>query len=62
MDRLNMLRDQANVLRDLAALGWCEERIRTQLLELAQRCDQLAEARERELITRRVLRAPPDAA
>ena len=62
MERLNMLRDQANVLRDLARLGWCEEHIRTQLLDLAERCDQLADGRERELIMSGALPAPRDAA
>lgn len=62
MERLYMLRDQANVLRDLARLGWYEEHIRMQLLDLAERCDRLADDRERELINGGALRAPPDAA
>ena len=51
MERLNILREQANELRDLAGLGWCDEHIRRLLLDLAERCDQLASGRERELRT-----------
>jgi hypothetical protein len=50
MQRLQILRDQANVLRDLAKLQWNEQSIREQLLDLAKKCDELAEGRERELI------------
>ncbi len=62
MQLLRMLRDQANVLRDIATLQGNEQTIRRQILDLAERCDQLADDRQRELIMSGVLGSVHDAA
>lgn len=62
MRRLQMLREQARILRDLAKLQTNEKQIHEQILELAEKCDQLADERERGLIITGVLPLAPDAA
>jgi hypothetical protein len=48
MERIKTLRDQAVILRTLAA-SFDIENIRDRLLNLAQQCDDLADSLERDL-------------
>jgi len=47
MRELEMLREQARVLRDLAARSTNSYGIKDQLLALAKRCEELADGREK---------------
>jgi hypothetical protein len=49
MKSVNMLREQARVLRDLASISTNDHGICDKLLVLARRCEDLAEERERAL-------------
>ena len=46
MQQLNALREQATMLRDLAARTINRHRTRATLLALAKQCDELADTRE----------------
>jgi hypothetical protein len=49
MQTVNMLREQAKVLRDIAARSTNGYGIRDKLLALAEQCEELAERREKAL-------------
>ena len=49
MRELNMLREQARVLRDLAARSSNSYGIKDKLLTLAKQCEELADGREKAL-------------
>ena len=49
MRELNMLREQARVLRDLAARSTNVYGMKEKLLALAKQCEELADGREKAL-------------
>jgi hypothetical protein len=49
MREVNMLREQATLLRDIAAVSSTPDDVREKLLALAQHCEDLASAREKAL-------------
>ncbi len=57
MQRIQMLRDQADLLRDLAKVDWDERAIRDRILELAEKCDRIADDGERMRAAQFVRRA-----
>ncbi len=56
MDRVNILRTQAKILRDLAGLSTNENAIRQRMLDLASACEELADKRE-HLVVRGILKS-----